>query len=110
MTSSGLMNMKPEEIKLFGPIVYHKVAVIVEFCYTLVYFVVMVHHKHVAIRVIDHQHLDKLKELVITVNKSLLFREFNLSSYVFKADEGLVEEDEAEYQVNKGASRSDVLP
>jgi len=86
-----------EQLKLLGPIIYHEFTVVIEFCYTLVCFVVVIHHKHVAIRVIDHQHFDKLEELIITVNQPLLFREFNLSSYIFEADQRLVEENQAEY-------------
>ena len=97
MPSPCFLDVIFEQLKLLSPVINHKFTIVVEFRDTLVCFVIMIHHKHVAIRVIDHQDFDKLEELVITVNESLLFREFNLSSYILKAYQGLVEEDETEY-------------
>lgn len=110
MSSSCFLNVIFEQLKLLSPVIYHEITVVVEFCYTLVWFVVVIHHKHVAIRVIDHQYFDKLEELIITVNKTLLFCKFNLGSYIFKPNQGLVKENQAEYQINEGTSWCDMFP
>ena len=73
MTSSCLLDVILEQRKFFVPVINHEFTVMVKLTDALVHFVVMIHNKHIAQRIVNHENFNQFEELIITVYQSLLF-------------------------------------